>query len=316
MPCPRNTLNKTHGSKKAFLRGVEDFRNAGEAVLSVEEESLTEKKEYLIDILRDAGAILVAYSGGADSTLLLALAHETLGPKVVAATAISEIFPARNRKGASEFTRERGIEHVVFESEIASLSSFLSNSPDRCYHCKKHLFQKLIQLAEERSIKHIAHGANVDDLKDYRPGMLAATEMGIISPLVDAGLRKKEIRRLLEEMGLSQWNRPATVCLASRIPYGSPISSKKLKMVDEAEAFLLERGVGQCRVRHHGSVARIELSSSKLPMIMENDLRKATLRRFREIGFVYVAVDMEGYTPGSMNRVLGIEAQREDTDEG
>jgi uncharacterized protein len=303
---------RTHGSGKPFLRDMEDFQNESDAVLSVGDESLKEKKERLIGLLGDTGSLLVAYSGGVDSTLLLALAHETLGPKVVAATAVSEIFPSRNRNGASEFVRERGIEHVVFESHIADLSSFLSNSPDRCYHCKKHLFQELIQLAEQRGIKHIAHGANMDDLKDYRPGMLAAKEMGIISPLIGARLSKKEIRRLLEDMGLSQWDGPATVCLASRIPYGSPITSKKLKMVDEAEAFLLERGIGQCRVRHHGSVARIELPTSELPMIMKDDSRRAILQRLREIGFVYVAVDMDGYMPGSMNRVLGME----DTDEG
>lgn len=270
----------------------------------MDKNSITEKKERLIHQVREAGSLLVAFSGGVDSSFLLAVAHETLGKRVVAATAISEIFPAREKDMAVEFTGERGIEHIVFRSEETGIPDFVSNGPDRCYHCKKSLFKQLINIAEERGMKHVAHGANADDMEDYRPGLRAAKEMGIVAPLVDAGLRKPDIRFLSKEMGLSTWDKPAMACLATRIPYGSPVTAEKLKMIEEAEAFLFDSGVSQCRVRHHGSVARIEVDSSSIKMIMADDLRKAIVRKFREIGFLHVAVDLEGYVSGSMNQGL------------
>ena len=283
--------------------------------MRVDDNDLTQKKERLVRVLRDTSALLVAYSGGVDSTLLLAVAHEALGGQVVAATAISEIFPARERELAEGFTQKRGIEHIFLPWEVAGAPVFVANGPDRCYHCKRSLFNELMAVAKARGIRYVAHGANLDDLKDYRPGQRAASEMGILSPLIDVGLKKLEIRHLLKEMGLSSWNKSATVCLASRIPYGSPITAKKLKMVDAAESFLLERGVRQCRVRHHGAVARVEVERSDLATIMEKGFREAILKRFKDIGFVHVALDMEGYVAGSMNRVLGAEAKGEEMDD-
>jgi len=270
----------------------------------MDEHSVMRKKEHLTHILRDAGSLLVAFSGGADSSLLLAVAHETLGEEAVAVTAVSEIYPVREREEAVKFAQQKGIEHIILRSEETGLPAFVSNRPDRCYHCKKHLFEKLVKIAEQRGIRHVAHGANVDDLKDYRPGLRAAEEMDIKAPLLSAGLNKKDIRDLSKQMGLASWDKPAMACLASRIPYGSPITAEKLKMIDEAETFLLERGVRQCRVRHHGFVARIEVKSSELRRMVDDDLRKDIVRKFRDIGFSYIAVDLEGYVSGSMNRVL------------
>jgi uncharacterized protein len=270
----------------------------------MDKDDVTHKKAQLIELLRDAGSLLVAFSGGADSSLLLAVAHETLGEEAVAVTAASQIYPVREREEAVKFARQRGIEHIILGSEETGLPAFVSNGPDRCYHCKKHLFEKLLKIAEQRGIRHVAHGANVDDLKDYRPGLRAAEEMGIKAPLVSAGFKKQDIRDLSKQMGLATWDKPAMACLASRIPYGSPITAEKLKMIDEAEAFLLERGVRQCRVRYHGPVARIEVKSSDLKKMVDDDLRKDIVRKFRDIGFSYITVDLEGYVSGSMNRVL------------
>jgi uncharacterized protein len=280
----------------------------------VDINSVIGKKRRLTRLLQDTGSLVVAFSGGVDSTLLLAVAHETLGAGAVAATAISETYPEREKDEAIQFAQRRDIEHLVFRSEETNLPAFVSNRPDRCYHCKRALFQKLIQIAQERGIKRVAHGANADDLQDYRPGFQAAKEMGVMAPLVDVGLSKQDIRLLSKEMGLSTWDKPTMACLASRIPYGSVITSEKLKMIDKAEAFLLDSGIRQCRVRHHGSVARIEVEAQGLRIIMGNDLRKAIVQKFREIGFFHVAVDLEGYVSGSMNLVLEFESNSEDID--
>lgn len=276
----------------------------------MDKKLVSSKKERLINRLKEAGSVLLAYSGGVDSTFLLTVARETLGGHVVAATALSDIYPQREAQEAKVFTSERDIEHLFFKSGEMTLPDFLSNGPDRCYHCKKLLFRRLIKIAEDKRIKHVAHGANADDLKDYRPGLRAAREMGILSPLIDAGLEKQEIRFLAKELGLAQWDKPPMACLASRIPYGNPITPEKLKMIDKAEAFLIEKGIRQCRVRHHGSVARIELDAAGREMIMDPSVRKAVVRKFRDIGFLHVALDLEGFVSGSLNRELDEESNK------
>ena len=270
----------------------------------IDKDKAKSKKEDLINYLEGLDSLLVAFSGGVDSAFLLALAHQILGKRVMAATAESRVHPDRERETAVKFARERGIRHIVFQSDEMSLPEFLSNGPDRCYHCKKFLSQRLIKIAEEKGIRHVAHAANVDDFQDYRPGLMAAKEMGITAPLVDARLDKEEIRFISKEMGLSTWDKPSMACLASRIPYGDPITGKKLKMVEEAEEFLAIHGFRQFRVRHHGSVARVEVESLEIKRIIEVNFKKDLVEEFRKIGFFHIAVDLEGYVSGSMNRDL------------
>lgn len=262
------------------------------------------KKNNLIRHLKELDSLLVAFSGGVDSTFLLAIAHQALADKVVAVTESSPTYPSRELDEAMTFTKERGIEHIVFQADETSIAEFVSNASDRCYHCKKFLSKALLKIAKERNIRHIAYGANLDDLGDYRPGMDAAREMGLIAPLVDAQIYKEEIRYLSKELGLPTWDKPAMACLASRIPYGEPITTEKLKMVAEAEDFLADLGFRQYRVRHHGSVARIEVEDLEIKKITEPKFRKRIVQKFRLIGFYYVTIDLEGYSSGSMNRVL------------
>ncbi|MCP4667566.1 MAG: ATP-dependent sacrificial sulfur transferase LarE [Deltaproteobacteria bacterium] len=262
------------------------------------------KRKNLVSRLEELGSLLVAFSGGVDSTFLLALAHEALGENAVAATSTSILHPLREREEASNFTRKRGILHVLFQSDEMGHPEIVRNGPDRCYHCKKILFQRLFAIAEEKGLKHVAHAANVDDLGDFRPGFKAAQEAGVIAPLIEAQLNKEEIRFLSREMGLPSWDKPAMACLASRIPYGNPITEKKLKMIEDAETFLLKRGIRQVRVRRHGSVARIEVGRSDLEKIIDKATRGAIVERLREIGFDHVSLDLEGFVSGSMNRIL------------
>ena len=271
----------------------------------MEKDTTTLKKnDDLIRRLKELDSLLVAFSGGVDSTFLLALAHQVLGDRVVAATASSITYPSREREEAVKFTSERRIRHIVFRSDEAGLPEFISNGPDRCYHCKKFLSQSLIKIADEKGLNYVAYAANLDDLEDYRPGLKAAEEMGIISPLMDARLSKGEIRILSKEMGLATWDKPAMACLASRIPYGSPITSEKLKMVNDAEEFLSKSGFKQFRVRHHGPVARIEVESTDIAKITESEFRKRLVAELRQIGFLHIAVDLEGYVSGSLNRAI------------
>jgi uncharacterized protein len=262
------------------------------------------KKETLVKQINKFPSLLVAFSGGVDSSFLLAVAHQVLGDRVTAVTSSSIIYPLREQAKAAEFTKKRNINHIIIESEETKLPEFISNTPDRCYHCKKYLARRLIDLAKEKNIHHIAHAANLDDLNDYRPGIKAAREMGLLSPLIDNSLGKDEIRFLSREMGLETWDKPAMACLASRIPYGSPITAEKLRMIQEAEEVLAEYGFKLFRVRHHGAIARIEVGSTEIGRMTEEALRKRLVERLREIGFTYISIDLEGYIPGSLNRDL------------
>jgi uncharacterized protein len=270
----------------------------------MDKHTATSKKENLVGMLKDLRSVLIAFSGGVDSSFLLALAHQYLGDKVTAATGNSPIFPSREQDSAAEFARQRGIKHIIFQTTETGLPEFISNPPDRCYHCKRALARSLIEIAEQRDIAHIAHAANLDDLSDYRPGIRAAQEMGLLSPLLDSNLCKNEIRFLSREMGLATWDKPSMPCLASRVPYWSIITRQKLIMIEEAENFLSDNGFRQFRVRHHGPVARLEMDQKGVNRLLKEDLRNNVVKRLREIGFSYVSLDLEGYVSGSMNRYL------------
>jgi uncharacterized protein len=233
---------------------------------------------------------------------LLFVAHEALGEGVLAVTATSPVHPLRERHLTEQFTKAHHIRHRIVASPEMGLAPFLANETDRCYICKQALFRQLLAIAEEKGLRCVAHGANMDDLNDYRPGFKAAEEMGILAPLIEAGFGKEEIRMVSKAKGIGVWNKPAGACLATRIPYGDPITVEKLKMIEAAETFLLDHGLKACRVRHHGAVARIEMDEEGLRKIGAQDFRKAVVSRLKEIGFLYVALDLEGYHSGSMNR--------------
>jgi uncharacterized protein len=263
------------------------------------------KKERLSRQLQSYGSLLIAFSGGVDSSFLLAVAHADLGDKVLAVTAGSAIHPPHEIKFAERFARERGIRHLTVSSNEMELPEFRTNPPERCYLCKKSLLQQLKPIAVEQDLRHIAHGANADDTLDFRPGARAAQEQGAVAPLADAGLTKEEIRFLARAMDLPNWDKPSMACLASRIPYGETITPGKLQMIEQAETFLADLGMKQYRVRHHGTVARIELLEPDFSRILQNNLRQKIAAKFREIGYAYVTLDLEGFVSGSLNRVLG-----------
>jgi uncharacterized protein len=265
---------------------------------------LREKKQRLAGILEGYGALAVAFSGGVDSTFLLAVAKDVLGEHVLAVTATSAVHPRAESLAAAEIARTLGVAHRMVPSREMELPEFVANPSHRCYVCKRHVMAEVIRIAAGLGIAHVAHGANVDDLGDVRPGLKAAEELGLSAPLVEAGLTKAEIRTLSRRMGLATWNKPSMACLASRIPYGTEITPENLRMVETAEDFLHGLGLVGCRVRHHGAVARIELAQKDLKKALRQPARTAIVRRMREIGFRYVAVDLEGYVMGSLNRAL------------
>lgn len=267
--------------------------------------ALEAKKQKLHDLLREMGGCVIGFSGGVDSTFLFAVAAGVLGERALAVTATSETYPERELREANELAARIGGRHRVIVSEELDIPGFAENPTDRCYHCKSELFTKLHQVAADEGIAHVADGSNVDDRGDYRPGRRALRELGVRSPLEEAGLSKADIRELSKAMALPTWDKPSFACLSSRFPYGTTITREKLTVVGRAEESLRELGLRTLRVRHHGEVARLELGADEFGRVVDG-LRDEVVRRVKAAGYTYVALDLQGYRTGAMNEALRV----------
>lgn len=267
--------------------------------------SLADAKEHkLFAILQDLGQVLVAYSGGTDSAYLAWAANKVLGPNAIAITADSASIPESHKRDAEAFARECGIRHEYILTYEFDNPDYVKNDADRCFHCKDELFNRLDAVGVERGIRHIIYGVNKDDLGDYRPGQKAAKIHQVKAPLVEAGLTKSEIRELSRRAGLSTWDRPASACLSSRVPYGTPVTPETVKTVEVGEEAIKALGFRQFRVRFHGELVRIEIAKDELDRALNPQVARQFAAIFKPLGFHYVTLDLEGYRQGSMNEVL------------
>jgi uncharacterized protein len=267
-------------------------------------EELNQKLEKLKEYIAGLGSLAVGFSGGVDSSLLTAVAHEVLGERLIAVTGADASVPEREVNEAIAFCKERGIRHILCKVDPLQEEGYRNNSPDRCYFCKHGIFTEVKRIADEYGIKYMAEGSIMDDVGDYRPGLRAAAELSVKSPLREARLNKSEIRIISRAMGLPTWSKPAYACLASRFVYGEEITEEKPHMIDQAEQFLIEHGFFEERVLMHGNIARIEVPPVDIPRLAADGIREEVYAEFRKIGFLFVTLDLKGYRLGSMNETL------------
>jgi len=276
----------------------------GNVVTTLDAGVLRQKQEKLLRILQDLGQVIVAYSGGTDSAYLGWAAQRALGENALALTAVWASMPDSHKRDAEEFARQIGLRHEYVKTYEFDNPVYAANNPDRCFHCKNELFQRLEKVGQERGIPHIIYGVNVDDLGDYRPGQNAAELHDVRAPLVEAGLRKAEIRELSKLAGLPTWDRPAAACLSSRIPYGTPVTIETVKTVERGEEAVKAMGFRQFRVRYHGDLVRIEVATEEMDKALTREMAGRFTALFKELGFNYVTLDLQGYRQGSLNERL------------
>ena len=263
-----------------------------------------DKLSKLKEIVSKLESVVVAFSGGVDSTLVAKVCYDTLKDNSIAVTARSETYPDFEFKESQKLAREIGIKHLVVDTSELAIEGFANNPPERCYFCKTELFGKLKEIAKEHGFLNVADGANLDDTQEFRPGLKASKELNVRSPLKEAGLKKEDIRKVSKLLNLPNWNKPAYACLSSRFPYGQSITEEKISMVSEAETYLRGLGLIQFRVRHHETIARIEILPEDIHILTNSPAREELTAKFKKIGFTYVTLDLEGYRSGSMNEIL------------